>query len=111
MHHQIVANQNRGVPLARHRRRARALRALPRHDLQIEHVHIIEVVFAVPAAEDVHLGAADDVGGVVVAAGGCSGACRALVPGHGDGVEGVQILKSNALSALASKNNDPGPRK
>lgn len=106
MDDQVVADQDGSVPLSRLRRRPSALWPLPGHDLQVKDVNVIEVVLAVPAAEHVHLGAAHDVGGVIVAAWRSSGAARTLIPRHRDRVQRVEVLEGQMLATLAAEYND-----
>lgn len=80
----------------------------PGHDLEVEQKDVVVEFVAVPAAENEHLGAADEVRALSEARGRGAAALWALVPGHGHGVQGVQVAKNLALLTFAAEDNYPG---
>ena len=84
----------------------RALGPLPRHDLEVKNVDVVEIVLAIPAAEDVHLGPADNVRRVVEPRRWCTGSSRTLIPSHGDWIERVEILERLVLSTFTAEDDD-----
>jgi len=109
--HQIRADKDGAVALARGRRRSRAVRFGPGHNLQVEDVHVVEEIRSVPSAEDDHLCATDQVCGVIEARNRSTTTLGALIPGHRDWVKSVKITVDSILGALASKNNYSGAGK
>ena len=104
---QVGADEDRAVTFPWAGRGAGGIGLRPGHHLQVEDVDIVEEVCTVPAAEDDHLRAVDQVGGVIEAGSGSTAAFRALEPSHGEGVKRVQISE-DSLVALASKDDDSG---
>ena len=107
MDDQVGADEDGTVTFPWAGRGTRGIRLRPGHHLKIEDVDIVEEVRTVPTAKDDHLGAVDQVGGVIEAGSGCTTAFRALEPCHGKGVKGVQISEDR-LVAFASEDDDPG---
>lgn len=86
---EVVADQDGGMSLSGSWSGATALWALPGHDLKVEHIYIIIIVFAIPASKHVHFGATNYIGGVIEPRWWCTSATWALVPSHGDRIESV----------------------
>ena len=94
------------MPLSGLGRWPRALGPLPRHDLKVKNVDVIEIVLTIPATEDVHLGPTDNVRRVVEPRRWCTGSSRTLIPSHGDWIERVEILERLVLSTLTTEDDD-----
>ena len=75
--------------------------------MKVKDEDIIEEVCAVPATEDHHLCAVNEVGGVVETRGGCTATFGTLEPSHGKRVKRMQVSE-DCVRALSSKNNYSG---
>ena len=106
--HKVVANKDRSVTLTRCWGRSSALWSLPGHYLQVQNIHIVIIILAVPTTKHVHLGASDDVGRVVESRWWRSSSSWSLIPSHGYWVKGIQVLKGLILASFASKDDNPG---
>ena len=87
--------------------RARAVWLGPGHQLEVKDEDIVVKVGTVPASEDDHLGAADQVGAVVESGSWSATSLWALIPSHGEWVQGVEVSEHRLL-AFASKDNNSG---
>jgi hypothetical protein len=103
---QIIADKNRGMTLSWGRCRSTALWTVPGHNLEVKNVDVIEVALAIPAAEDVHLGATNNVGRVIKSCRGSSSASWTLEPCHRDWIKGVEILETFSFVSFTAKNNN-----
>lgn len=106
VHDKVITNEDSGMTLTRRWCRARALRSLPGHDLQVQNVDIVEVVLAILTSKNVHLCSANYVCGVIKASWRSTSAAWALVPCHSDGIESMQVFVSDSTFSLASKYDD-----
>lgn len=103
---QVVSDQDACVALSGSRRRTTAIWSLPSHDFEVQNINVIEIVFAVPATEYVHFGAADDVGRVVEPRRRSTSASGPLVPSHRYWVKSMKVLERSVFAALSSENDD-----
>ena len=72
-------------------------------------MEVVVVFVAVPTTEDEHFVAADEGGGVAETGSWGAGAVWALVPGHFDGVEGVEVSEGSFLAgAFPTEYEDSG---
>ena len=78
----------------------------PGHDLEVEDKNIVKEVIAVPSSEDKHLGATDQVSSVVKTSSGSTTTLWALIPGHGDGIEGMKVTIYGTLGSLTTENDN-----
>lgn len=62
VNHQVRADKDGAVALARAGCRARSVRLVPGHHLQVQYIYIVEEIVAVPTAKDNHLRTIDKVG-------------------------------------------------
>ena len=108
VYHQVVTDEDRGVPLPGSWCWSAALWSLPCHYFQIKNVDVVEVVLAIPAAEDVHFGASNDIGGVVEPGWRCSSTSRALIPSHSNWIQRMQILIRLIFASFATKYDNSG---
>lgn len=89
VYHQVGTNKDRTMTLPRAGGWSSAGWLGPCHDFKVENEDVVEEVGAVPATEHEHLGAAHQVRCVVESGSGCTTTLWALIPGHGDRVQGV----------------------
>ena len=101
---QVGADQDGAVALSWRWCGSRSIRLSPGHHLQVKLVHIVEEVRAVPSAEDDHLGAIDEVGGMVETRSGRTTTLWTLEPSHGEWVKSMQVSE-DGLGTLASEDD------
>jgi hypothetical protein len=78
----------------------------PCHYFEIENKYIVVEFVAIPSAEHEHLRPTDQVRSVIEPGGRRAATLRALVPRHGDRVEGVQVPVHGALGPLPTEDDD-----
>lgn len=82
VHDQVRPNQNGAVTLSWRWRRPSAVLLRPGHNLEIKSINIVEEIRSVPSAKDDHLGATNEVCGVVETSSWSTATFWALVPCH-----------------------------
>lgn len=104
----IGSNLDGSMPMSRRRQRTFALWLAPCHDLQVQHVQIVEVLFSVGAAEYENLCLCDQDGGVSVSGGWGTNTFWTLKPGHCDWVKGVEVSENFTFGTSTAEDNDFG---
>ena len=108
--YKVVANKDRSVTLTRSWRRSSALWSLPGHYLQVQDIHIVIIILAIPTTKHIHLGASDDISRVVESRWWRSGSSWSLIPSHGNRIKRIQVLKGLILASFASEDDNSGSR-
>lgn len=108
--HKVVANKDRGMTLTRSWRWSSALWSLPGHYLQVQDIHIVIIILAIPTTKHVHLGASNDVSRVVESRWWRSSSSWSLIPSHGNWIKSIQVLKGLILASFASKDDNSRSR-
>ena len=109
MHHEVCTDKDGAVALSWRRRGACASRLGPSHDFKIENEYVVVEILSVPATEDEHLGATNEVGSVIKPGSRCTAALWALVPCHGHRVKSMQVAVHNSLGAFAAEYDNARP--
>ena len=106
MYHKIISDQNRGMTLSWCWGWPWCFWSLPGHNLQIQNVNIVEIMFAVPATKHIHFRSSYDISRMVKPSWWGTGSTRSLIPSHRHWIESMQVFKWLIFATFTSKHDD-----